>query len=79
MTEGEDVEETSSRGWERRDPQDLLDAMDVGEPYTTGELADRLSWPTRSTYHVLDGLADDGKVWKKKPDPRRAIWMLKED
>lgn len=59
-----------------RDPAEVLDAMEPLEPYTTGELADALDWPQRTVYHVLDQLADDGTLRKKKPDPRQAIWML---
>ena len=62
-----------------REPADILNVMEPLEPYTTGELADALDWPQRTVYHVLDRLADDGTLRKKKPDSRRAIWMLHGD
>jgi DNA-binding IclR family transcriptional regulator len=62
-----------------RDPEDVLDAMEPLEPYTTGELVDALGWPRRSVYKSLDELAEDGAIRKKKPDPRRAIWIRPVD
>lgn len=73
------ADEEDGRTWERRDPEAVLDAMKPGEPYTTGELADALNWPRRSTLNVLDELADEGRVVKKKPEPRRAIWMVSDE
>jgi DNA-binding MarR family transcriptional regulator len=62
-----------------RSPDDVLDAMDVLEPYTTGELADILGWPRRTVYELLSTLEDRGDVRKKKPEPRRAIWIRPEE
>lgn len=67
-----------TRDWERRDREDVFNAMGPGEPYSTGELADILGWPSRSTFHVLDELADEGRIRKKKPSDRRAIWILEK-
>lgn len=58
-----------------RSPTDVLDVMESLEPYTTGELADVLGWPRRSVYQALQELADEDRIRKKKPEPRRAIWM----
>ena len=49
------------------------------EPYATGELADRLGWPRRTVYELLSTLEERGDVRKKKPEPRRAIWIRPED
>lgn len=62
-----------------RSPAAVLDAMEPLEPYTTGELADRLDWPRRSMYQVLESLADEGTIRKKKPEERRVIWILLEE
>jgi DNA-binding MarR family transcriptional regulator len=62
-----------------RSPDAVLDAMEPLEPYTSGELAEMLGWPRRTVYQVLDGLADEGAIRKKKPEERRVIWMLLED
>ncbi|WP_254547222.1 helix-turn-helix domain-containing protein [Halomarina pelagica] len=59
--------------------EDFLTAMDALEPYTTRELADALGVPRRTAYEVLDGLATHGAIRKKKPEPRRAIWIRPED
>jgi predicted HTH transcriptional regulator len=62
-----------------RDPDDVLAAMDHGEPYTTRELADTLDWPRRSMYRALESLAASDKVRKKQTEPRRAIWILNDE
>lgn len=54
---------------------DILDAMDTFTPYTTGELAENLGIPRRTAYKYLQSLAEENKITKKKPDPRRVIWM----
>ena len=53
--------------------------MEPLEPYTTGELADNLGWPRRTVYELLTALEERGDVRKKKPEPRRAIWIRPED
>ena len=58
---------------------DLFEAMDPLEPYTTRELADVVGMPRRSAYEFLESLADAGEIRKKKPEPRRAIWIRPED
>lgn len=58
-----------------RDPVEVIDAMEPLEPYATSELADRLDWPRRTAYEVLDELAAEGVIYKKKPERSRAIWM----
>lgn len=54
---------------------DILDEMDTFTPYTTGELAENLGIPRRTAYKYLQSLAEENKITKKKPDPRRVIWM----
>lgn len=58
-----------------RSPDDVLEAMEPLEPYTTGELADKLDWPRRTVYELLTTLEEQEDVRKKKPEPRRAIWI----
>jgi hypothetical protein len=62
-----------------RDPSDVFDAMDPLEPYTSGELADMMDWPRRTVYEALQTLSEDGKIRKKKPEPRRAIWIKTDE
>ena len=62
-----------------RSSDDVLAAMEPLEPYTTGELADNLGWPRRTVYELLTTLEERGDVRKKKPEPRRAIWIRPED
>ena len=62
-----------------RSPKDVFDAMEPLESYATGELADRLGWPRRTVYELLSTLEERGDVRKKKPEPRRAIWIRPED
>jgi predicted transcriptional regulator len=56
-------------------PKDVLEEMEPLEPYTTGELADQLGAPRRTVYNYLEELAEKNKIRKKKPEPRRAIWI----
>jgi DNA-binding MarR family transcriptional regulator len=62
-----------------RSPDDVLTVMEPLEPYTTGELADNLGWPRRTVYELLTTLEERDEVRKKKPEPRRAIWIRPED
>lgn len=55
--------------------QDVLEAMEPLEPYTTGELADQLDIPRRTVYKYLETLHESNQIRKKKPEPRRAIWI----
>lgn len=56
-------------------PEMVFRAMEPLEPYTTRELADELEVPRRTIYKYLDELHNEGRVRKKKPEPRRAIWI----
>lgn len=67
------------RGWQRRDPGDLLAAMDPAKNYRTGELAEAVDWPHRTTLYVLNRLARQGQVQKRKIGPKRAVWTLTDD
>ncbi|ELY39948.1 hypothetical protein C497_04297 [Halalkalicoccus jeotgali B3] len=53
----------------------VFEAMEPMEPYTTGEIADMVDAPRRTVYNYLEELAGQGRVRKKKPEPRRAIWI----
>lgn len=55
--------------------QNLLDFMNELEPYTTRELANEFDAPRRTIYNYLEELYDEGKLRKKKPDPRSAVWF----
>jgi len=55
--------------------EDVFEKMEPLEPYTTGELADILDAPRRTVYNYLEELAEEGQIRKKKPEPRRAIWI----
>ncbi|WP_433630984.1 hypothetical protein [Halomicrococcus sp. NG-SE-24] len=77
----EDDERERDEGGEfvqERKPEDVLEVMEPLEPYMTSEIADALDWPRRSAFNVLDGLADEGKIRKKKPEARRVIWIHEE-
>ena len=54
---------------------DIYQLMDPLEPYTSGEIADKAEIPRRTAYEFLNELSDAGKVRKKKPEPRRVIWI----
>lgn len=58
--------------------EDVFEAMEPLEPYTTGELADMLSAPRRTVFKYLEELAEQERIRKKKPGPRSAIWIRAE-
>lgn len=55
--------------------EEVFEAMEEAEPYTTGELADMVGAPRRTVYNYLEELAEQDRIRKKKPEPRRAIWI----
>jgi len=56
-------------------PDDVYESMDPLEPYTTGELANRLDTSKGLVRSVLNKLAGTDKIRKKEPEPSRAIWI----
>ncbi len=60
-------------------PDEILDTMDFYVPYTTGELANELGIPRRTAYKYLSELHKEDMITKKKPEPRRVIWMRGKD
>jgi len=54
---------------------DIYQLMDPLEPYTSREIADEANIPRRTAYEFLNELSDAGKIRKKKPEPRRVIWI----
>ena len=42
-------------------------------------VADKMGIPHRTAYAFLDELADAGRIRKKKPEPRRAIWICADE
>jgi DNA-binding transcriptional ArsR family regulator len=56
-------------------PEDIYEEMDVLEPYTAGELASNFDVPKRRIRKLLERLADSGKIRKKEPERKRAIWI----
>lgn len=55
--------------------EDVLQAMEFYVPYTTGEMAEDLEIPRRTVYKYLEELYEEERISKKKPEPRRVIWM----
>ena len=78
MSDGRDRDE-GGKFTKSRDPSDVFEAMDPLEPYTSGELADVMGWPRRTVYEALQTLSEDGLIRKKKPEPRRAIWIKSDE
>lgn len=56
-------------------PEDVFNEMEIHNPYTTSELAEKLGIPRRTAYKFLEELAENDRIVKKKPNPRRVIWM----
>ena len=58
--------------------EDVFEAMDPLEPYTTRELADMLGIPRRTMFNYLNDLTENSRIRKKKTEPRRAIWIREQ-
>lgn len=58
--------------------EDVFEAMEPLEPYTTGELAKMVEVPRRTVFNYLEELAEQDRIRKKKPEPRRAIWIRRD-
>lgn len=43
------------------------------ESYMTSKIVEGLGWPRRTAYEVLNGLAEEGEIRKKRPKARRVI------
>lgn len=56
-------------------PDEVYEAMDPLEPYTTGELAKKFRASKRLIWSLLNTLAGTDKVRKKEPEPNRRIWI----
>jgi len=59
-------------------PNDVYEAMDQLEPYSTNELADELGFPHRTALHYLNQLAQRDRIRKKKTGKRSVIWIRTE-
>lgn len=53
----------------------IYDEMEELEPYTAGELASKYDAPKQLIRNLLERLSDRGKIRKKEPEPKRAIWI----
>jgi len=54
---------------------EILDAMDVGEPYGTSEIVEMLDMPKSTVHYRLGNLAEDGPVRKKKIHEQTVVWV----
>jgi len=59
-------------------PDDVYEAMEPLEPYSTNEVADELGLPHRTALHYLNQLAKNGRIRKKKTGARSVIWVRME-
>ncbi|SIR88889.1 Sugar-specific transcriptional regulator TrmB [Haladaptatus litoreus] len=55
--------------------KDIHEALEPFEPCVTSEIAEVLGWPRWTVYKVLNRLAEEGEIRKKKPEARRVIWI----
>ena len=59
----------------RRDPDDVFESMNAGEPYTTTEISELVGWPRRSAYAALASLHESGTINKKQANSRLVMWI----
>lgn len=71
------ITEHVSRTPEEPTPADVLNVMDVCEPYSAGELAGRFENASRWTIQDrLETLNGQGHIRKKKHNDRRVSWWI---
>jgi hypothetical protein len=54
---------------------EIYHEMEVLEPYTAGELASYFAAPKDRVRKLLQRLSNSGKLRKKEPEPKQAIWI----
>lgn len=54
---------------------EIYSEMEVLEPYTAGELASYFDAPKDRVRKLLERLSTSGKLRKKEPEPKQAIWI----
>ncbi|WP_049985478.1 hypothetical protein [Halobellus rufus] len=60
-------------------PDDVYEAMEPLEPYSTNEIADELGLPHRTALHYFNQLAQNDRIRKKKTGKRTVIWIRMEE
>jgi hypothetical protein len=53
----------------------VYEEMEPFVPYTTRELADTIDTSLGNMWSILRGLAGEGRIRKKQPEPNIRIWM----
>lgn len=78
--DGENRERAESGEFVRsRDPEDVLMAMNPGDPYVVSELAEEMDWPRRTVGKLLNDLHDADRVQKVKKNARVVLWIRPGD
>lgn len=72
---GGDDDDRGDAGDAALSSEEVYEAMEPPEPYTTGELASALDVPRRFARRLLDRLADEETIREKKSEPSRVIWI----
>ena len=57
------------------DDDEILAAMEVGEPYGTSELVEMLDMPKSTVHYRLGNLAEMEQVRKKKIHEQTVVWV----
>lgn len=72
------IDGTYERAAKDKNPEEVLDEMSPGEPYTTRELSKSVGWPPKVTQRVLDAVVEDANLYRKNPNPWVTIWIKPE-
>jgi len=76
---GESQGETVPRPQESPTLEEVLALMAVGEPYTTGDLADQFEASRWTIERRLEDLHDAGEIQRKKHAANRVSWWREGD
>lgn len=57
---------------------DVLEVMNVVEPYTSQDIADEMGVARRTAHNYLEILHEDGRIHRKDHSPNRVSWWRTE-
>jgi predicted ArsR family transcriptional regulator len=60
-------------------PEDVLALFTDAEPRTATEVSDELGIVRRTALNKLNGLAEEGRIHKKKVGSRAVVWWVSGD
>ena len=75
------VRNRNKRGQYTREhtPEIIFEAMELGEIYSTADIAEETGIAKRTTLRYLNELSEQGRIKKELPTSKTAIWIRLAD